>query len=83
VAHGGITRAALTDEFGRRFGAVAFADLADTAPPTSLPTADAAELSRLRRGLEPLRVAVAPQRDSADTKGSNSRAAEPMPVAVA
>ncbi len=83
VAHGGITRAALANGFARRFGAVVFADLAATPPPTSFSDAAAVELSRLGRGVEPLRVAVAPQRGPAVGMEASSRAADPMPILVA
>jgi hypothetical protein len=82
VAHGGITRTALADGFARRFGAVVFADLADTPPPTSFSDAAAVELSRLGRGVEPLRVAVAPQRAPAVGIDTSSGAADPMPILV-
>ncbi len=84
VAHGSITRAALVDTFARRFGgAIVCADLADAPPPTSFSDAAAVELSHLKRGVEPLRVAVAPQRGPAVGMDASSRAAEPMPILVA
>ncbi len=82
VAHGGITRAALADGFARRFGAVVFTDFADAPPPTSFSDAAAVELSRLKRGVEPLRVAVAPQRGLAVGGDASSRAADAMPILV-
>ena len=82
VAHGGITRAALADGFARRFGAVVFTDFADAPPPTSSSDAAAVELSRLKRGVEPLRVAVAPQRGLAVEGDAPSRAADAMPILV-
>ncbi len=82
VAHGGITRAELARECNRRFRAAAFADLADTSPPTSFPTAAAAELSRLGRGIEPIRIVVAAQRDRAVAAGATSRPTQPLPFLV-
>jgi hypothetical protein len=64
IQHAGIPRAALRCTLQRRWPQVALHDPAHTEPNSWLNVADAADLARRRRGIEPLRIVVMPQRAS-------------------
>jgi hypothetical protein len=84
IAHAGITRADLARRLGRRFGRVVLSDLGDGMPALAFSASASAEIARLGRGAEPLRVVVAPQHDrTATVAGAASSGAEPMPSVVA
>lgn len=85
IAHPLISRAELARMLRRRFGHVVLSDLGDAMPATAFSAAASAELARLGRGAEPLRVVVAPQRDRTATAEAlaASSGAEPMPSVVA
>ncbi len=64
VCHQTIDRAEVADVLRRRWPGLAVRNLADEQPLVAMSARDAAELGRCRRGIEPLRVVVLPQRVS-------------------
>jgi hypothetical protein len=87
VSHPGIARLEVADILRKRWPAAVLQDVGATEPSWSMSTEDAAELARIRRGVEPLRLVVLPQR-AADVEGRSRTAVvdvptwlEPVPVA--
>ena len=86
VSHPGIARSEVPDILRKRWPVAVLQDVGAAEPSWSMSTEDAAELARIRRGVEPLRLVVLPQR-AAEGKG-RSRAEtvaapvwlEPMPI---
>lgn len=88
INHTGIPRAELTAVLRKRWPEVAVVDADAPEPSWSMSTEDAAELARIRRGVEPLRIVVLPQRAAdAEERGRGASAGgaaawlEPMPIA--
>ena len=87
VRHPGITRHEVAAVLGRRWPAAVVREIGAAEPSWSMSVEDAAELARARRGVEPLRIVVLPQR--AANTGERRRANEhdlaeaysPMPIA--
>ncbi len=61
VCHPGVARSEVADVLRRRWPAAVVQDVGAAEPSWSMPTEDAAELARVRRGVEPLRIVVLPQ----------------------
>jgi hypothetical protein len=61
IRHAGIDRTEVWDTLERRWPEVILADRDGTAPSSGLTVKDAAELARRKRGIESLRIIVAPQ----------------------
>lgn len=86
VSHPGTARSEVAATLRKRWPAAVFQDVGAAEPRWSMPTEDAAELARVRRGVEPLRIVVLPQRaaeaTALDMIGVNRVlvAVEPMPV---
>jgi hypothetical protein len=82
VRHPGIGRAEVVEVLRRRWPDVEAGDVAAGAPPSAWSVEDVVELARARRGAEPLRVVVLPQRASRQYRGpSGFPFIQPMPVA--
>jgi hypothetical protein len=84
VRHPGLSRGEITDVLGRRWPDLLASDVGAAEPTWSMPIDDVVELAPARRGVEPLRIVVLPQRCSAalnSERGGISRASEvePMP----
>jgi hypothetical protein len=81
IRHPGITRHAVTDLLCRRWPNAAIRDASTVSPPWRMSVEVAIELARIRRGVEPLRVVVLPQR-VCEREGSTHKypCAEPMPI---
>lgn len=86
VRHPGLARSEVAAVLRKRWPEIAVVDVDAAEPSWSMSTEDAAELARIRRGVEPLRVVVLPQRaaDAAalDMVGVNgaSMPVAPMPI---
>jgi hypothetical protein len=79
VDRGAVDRRELTYAMQRRWANASVADLTDEQPSAEITITDAVELATLRRGAEPLRLVIPPQRNVV------SRAMpiiEPMPILV-
>jgi hypothetical protein len=70
VEHEGVERNEVLTVLKRRWPGVALKSLADEAPASTMMVNDAADLARLRRGVEPLRVVVLPQREQQPSTSS-------------
>ena len=87
IRHAGVERAEVAAVLRRRWPAAAIGEVGAAEPSWSLSTADAAELARARRGVEPLRIVVLAQRAAGAgvRDGAAVRATptplEPMPTA--
>jgi hypothetical protein len=79
IAHQGIDRREVADVLRRRWPDVVLKDLADEAPVWEMTAQDAADLGGRRRGVEPLRVLVMPQKI---TRVTVAPIIEPLPVLV-
>ena len=62
VSHPGIARSEVAATLRKRWPAAVFQDVGAAEPAWSMSTEDAAEIARVRRGVEPLRIVVLPQR---------------------
>ncbi len=87
VRHPGVTRHEVAAVLRRRWSAAVVGEVGAVEPSWSMSAEDAADLARARRGVEPLRIVVLPQR--AANTGERRRANEhdlaeayaPMPIA--
>ena len=79
IAHHGVDRRAVLDVLGGRWPSVVLKDLAQEEPVWVMTAHDAADLGSRRRGVEPLRIVVMPQRVQ---RVSIAPTPEPMPVVV-
>jgi hypothetical protein len=77
VAHEGVDRREVLDVLGRRWPTIAVKNLEQERPAVAMTAGDAADLGSRRRGTEPLRIVVLPQRDRQPTVPS---IIEPMPI---
>ena len=62
ISHEGVERREVMDVLRRRWPDVALKDLENEEPVWAMTPDDAADLGRRRRGVEPLRILVMPQR---------------------
>jgi hypothetical protein len=62
ITHQGVDRRELQDVLGRRWPSVMLMDLAQEEPAWEMTADDAADLGTRRRGIEPLRILVMPQK---------------------
>ena len=81
VRHPGIARRGVVDILRKRWPEVAVVEADALEPSWSMSTQDAAELARIRRGVEPLRIVALPQR-AADTAALDIIGVNRVPVAV-
>jgi hypothetical protein len=79
IRHDGVNRDEVRDALRRRWAEVIVKSLAQEMPPHVMVAEDAAQLGRYRRGIEPLRVVVMPQRG---LTSAISTIIEPIPVLV-
>jgi hypothetical protein len=88
VSHPGIERSEVADTLRKRWPAAVLQGVGAVEPSWMMATEDAAELARVRRGVEPLRIVVLPQRaadaTALDLLGVNGApvAVEPMPIVL-
>jgi hypothetical protein len=76
IHHPGIARAEVWSTLSRRWPDIVLDDPGDIEPSFEMTVADAAEIARRRRGIEPLRIVVMPQ-----VVASEDRWGEPYPIA--
>jgi hypothetical protein len=87
IRHAGVERAEVAAVLRRRWSAAAIGEVGAAEPSWSLSTADAAELARARRGVEPLRIVILAQRAADTSAGQRAAVREsaepfaPMPIA--
>ena len=79
VSHEGVDRCEVLNVLRRRWPDVTVKSLEQEEPSGVMTADDAAGLGRFRRGAEPLRIVILPQRDLQPT---TSPIIEPMPVVV-
>jgi hypothetical protein len=79
ISHDGVDRREMLDVLRRRWPDVVVKELEQETPTVAMSPADAADLGRCRRGVEPLRIVVMPQQDQ---QTITSPVIEPMPVIV-
>ena len=82
ISHEGVERRDLLDVLSRRWPDVVLKDLAQEEPMWEMTVADAAGLGLRRRGVEPLRIIVMPQRVNRVTVAAAPGMFQPMPVVV-
>ena len=86
VSHPGMARSEVAKVLRKRWPAAVLQDAGAAEPHWSMSTEDAAEVARIRRGVEPLRIVVLPQHAAAaaaaDKIGRNGAPVmvEPMPI---
>src|ERR1700693_2566748 len=81
ISHAGVDRREMLDVLRRRWPDVVLKDLEHEEPMWGMTPDDAADLGNRRRGLEPLRIMVMPQKTSRVTVASTPEIA-PMPMIV-
>jgi hypothetical protein len=81
ISHEGIDRHEVEDVLRRRWPEVALKEPEQEQPAVAMLPADAADLGRCRRGVEPLRVLVLPQKITRVTVAPAPEM-EPMPVVL-
>jgi hypothetical protein len=81
VSHQGVERRELLDVLSRRWPDMVLKDFEDEEPMWEMTPDEAADLGTCRRGVEPLRILVMPQRITRVTVAP-LREIEPMPVVV-
>jgi hypothetical protein len=81
ISHQGVDRRDVLQVLGRRWRSVALMDLAQEEPTWTMTADDAAELGSRRRGVEPLRVLVLPQKITR-VAIAPAPVIEPMPVVI-
>jgi hypothetical protein len=82
ISHDGVDRRDVLDVLRRRWPDVVLKDLEHEQPMWKMTPDDAADLGSRRRGVEPLRIMVMPQRISRITVTPAPVILEPMPVLV-
>jgi hypothetical protein len=83
IRHPGIARREITGALRRRWPEIDASNVGLVEPSSAMPTDDVVELALARRGVEPLRIVVLPQRCSAipsSERGGISRAFEAAPM---
>ena len=81
ISHAGVDRGALQGVLRQRWPHMPLKDLEHEAPVWAMTAEDAAELGSRRRGVEPLRIMVMPQRVQRVTMAPVIEI-EPMPILV-
>lgn len=81
VDRGAVDRSELSDAVRRQWPDVTVTDLTDEEPSAAMTGEAAVELAALRRGAEPLRIVVMPQRDLT-VRQRRMIEIEPMPVVL-
>jgi hypothetical protein len=81
ITHQGINRREVVDVLSRRWPNGVVKDLEHEEPDWAMTAEDAADLGRRRRGVEPLRIMVMPQRITRVTVAPVVKIA-PMPVLI-
>jgi hypothetical protein len=81
ISHQGVDRREVAEVLGRRWPSVVVKDLAQEEPTWVMTADDAAGLGRRRRGVEPIRIMVMPQKITRVTIAP-VRVIEPMPVVI-
>ena len=79
ISHEGVDRREVLDVLGRRWPDVVVKELEQEEPTWTMTADDAADLGGCRRGVEPLRIAVMPQKI---TRVAATPIIEGMPVVV-
>jgi hypothetical protein len=82
ISHQDIDRREVLEILSRRWPNVVMKDLQQEGPTWEMTAADAAELGSRRRGIEPLRIVVMPQRITLPAIVAPTHVVEPMPVVV-
>jgi hypothetical protein len=82
ISHQEIDRREVLDVLGRRWPDVVVKDLAEDEPTWAMMADDAAALGGRRRGAEPLRLVVLPQRVKRVPVAPAPEMVEPMPVVI-
>jgi hypothetical protein len=82
ISHQGVDRRAVLDVLWRRWPDMVLKDFEDEEPVWETTAEDAAELGSRRRGIEPLRIIVMPQRITRVIVAPAPVMLEPMPVIV-
>ena len=80
ISHEGIERREVLDVLCRRWPTVTLKELAQEEPAWTITPDDAADLGTRRRGAEPLRVLVMPQKITGVTVAPATMILEPMPM---
>ena len=79
ISHQGVDRREVLDVLRRRWPDVVLKDLEQEEPAWAMTPDDAAELGRRRRGVEPLRIVVMPQKITRVIVAPAPVIIEPMP----
>ena len=82
ISHEGVERRDLLDVLSRRWPDVVLKVLAQEEPAWTMTASDAADLGTHRRGVEPLRILVMPQRITRVTVAPVAVILEPMPMII-
>jgi hypothetical protein len=82
ISHEGVDRREVLDVLRRRWPDVVLKDLEHEEPPWEMTATDAAELGSRRRGVEPLRIVVMPQKITRVAIAPAPVMVEPMPVVL-
>ncbi len=82
ISHEGVDRRDVLNVLCRRWPDVVVKDLENEEPAWTMTPDDAADLGACRRGAEPLRILVMPQKISRATVAPAAVILEPMPVAI-
>jgi hypothetical protein len=80
VRHTGIGRSEVAAVLEARWPDVSVGDVGAAEPSWTLATADAAELARVRRGVEPLRIIVLAQHTAAGALNRDAARGAPAPI---
>jgi hypothetical protein len=71
IEHEGVDRQELLAVLQRRWPEVVLKNLENEAPTSTMAMDDATDLARFRRGVEPVRIVVLPQRDRQSVTSSD------------
>jgi hypothetical protein len=82
ISHDGVDRRDLLDVLCRRWPDAVLKDLAQEEPMWEMTPDDAADLGSRRRGAEPLRILVMPQKITRVTVAPTDLILAPMPILV-
>jgi hypothetical protein len=82
ISREGVGRDEVGDLLGRRWPSVILKDLAQEEPAWAMTPEDAADLGTHRRGVEPMRIMVMPQKITSVTVAPTDLTLAPMPIIV-